>query len=53
MAKDAGAFGAAAVKWLQYTLQANSTAADWFTGSGAKNDGWDVEFKNLDKLNIT
>jgi len=34
-------------------LRGNATAGEYFTGDSAKNDGWAVESKSLDKLKVT
>jgi len=45
-------FGNAGLHWIQWTLQANTTAAKYFTADGAKADGWAYESKDLDKLKV-
>jgi hypothetical protein len=47
---NGGKFAVAAVRWLQWTLQSNSTAAAFFTGDGAAKDGWTTESKELQKI---
>jgi len=38
----------------QWILRGNATAAEWFTGVGAKDDGYtDVVYKNLDSIKVT
>ncbi|KAL2869779.1 alpha/beta hydrolase family protein [Aspergillus lucknowensis] len=37
---DGGAFGEAAVNWLQWLLKGDTTAAEFFTGGGAEAAGW-------------
>jgi hypothetical protein len=49
---DGGKFGVAGVRWLQWTLRGNATAAMFFTGAGATSDGWAVESKDLDKITV-
>ncbi|RDL34747.1 Uncharacterized protein BP5553_07875 [Venustampulla echinocandica] len=53
METDAGKFGVAAVRFLQWTLGGNVTAAEYFTGPSATTDGWSVESKNLNKIKVT
>jgi len=51
-----GKFGTAMWKWLDWTLAGNAQSATFFTGDGAgsaKADGWTVEKRNLDTINIT
>jgi hypothetical protein len=47
-----GKFNAAEIKWLDWMLKGDPTAKAWFVGGGAKADGWEVESKNLEKINI-
>ncbi|EHA46964.1 hypothetical protein MGG_01934 [Pyricularia oryzae 70-15] len=47
-----GTFGVAAVKWLDWLLKGDATAADFFKGDGAVAAGWVVESKNLDKVPV-
>ncbi|KAI6370613.1 hypothetical protein MCOR25_004157 [Pyricularia grisea] len=47
-----GTFGVAAVKWLDWVLKGNATAANFFKGDGAVAAGWTVESKNLDKIPV-
>ena len=47
-----GKFNAAEIKWLDWILKGDTKAKDWFVGNGAKADGWSVEHKSLDKINI-
>jgi hypothetical protein len=49
---EGGVFGTAGLRWLQWTLQGNTTAAKYFTEDGAKADTWTVESKDLDKLKV-
>ena len=44
---DGGKFGVAAVKFFDWVLRGNATAASFFTGEEAKQSGWKVESKNL------
>jgi len=48
-----GKFGTAMWKWLDWTLAGNNSSATFFTGDGAKADGWTVERKNLEKISVT
>jgi len=50
---DAGKFGVAAVRFFQWTLRGNATAASFFTGQEAQAAGWQVESKNLGSIKIT
>ncbi|GES60162.1 hypothetical protein ATEIFO6365_0002049400 [Aspergillus terreus] len=47
---DGGAFGVAAVKWLQWTLKRDSAAARFFTKGGAESAGWETESSELQDL---
>ncbi|PGH18243.1 hypothetical protein AJ79_00582 [Helicocarpus griseus UAMH5409] len=49
---DAGKFGVAAVNYLLWTLKGDTTAAEFFTGQGAEGDGWSVESKNLEAIEV-
>ncbi|KAJ3042795.1 hypothetical protein HDV00_006615 [Rhizophlyctis rosea] len=49
---NGGKFGTAAANWLMYVLKGDSTAASWFTGSGARNDGWSTESANLNLIPV-
>jgi hypothetical protein len=50
---DAGKFGVAAVRFFQWTLRGNATAASFFTGQEAQAAGWQVESKNLGAIKVT
>lgn len=50
---NGGKFGIAGGHWLEWMLRGNSSAKSYFTGAGAKNDGWTVVFSDLDKINVT
>jgi len=50
---NGGKFGTAASQWVLWTLRGNATAANFFTGGGAKSDGWDVVSNGLDSLKVT
>jgi hypothetical protein len=50
---NGGRWGVAAVRFFQWTLRGNTTASEYFTGDGAKNDGFAVESKSLDKIQVT
>jgi len=48
---NGGAFGVAAVQWLQWVLQKNETAGLFFTAGGAQQANWtEVESEGLDAL---
>lgn len=48
-----GKFGTAMWKWLDWTLAGNPSSAAFFTGDGAKSDGWTIEKRNLDQIQVT
>jgi len=48
--KNGGKVGVGAVRLLQFVLQGNATSGKFFTGDGAKNDGWNATSQNLDKI---
>ncbi|KAL2257834.1 hypothetical protein VTK26DRAFT_9113 [Humicola hyalothermophila] len=51
---DAGRFGVAAVRFVQWLLRGNETAAEFFTGGQeAAAAGWEVESKNLEAITVT
>jgi len=50
---NGGKFGVIGAKWVQWYMRGNTTAADFLTGAGAKNDGWSVVSADLDKLVVT
>jgi len=50
---NGGKFGVAGGYWLDWLLRGDVSAASFFTGAGAKNDGWSVESANLDKIVVT
>ncbi|KAL2072919.1 hypothetical protein VTL71DRAFT_10243 [Oculimacula yallundae] len=50
---NGGKFGIAGGYWLDWLLRGDTSAASYFTGAGAKNDGWSVESANLDKIAVT
>ena len=48
---EGGAFGDAAVKWLQWVLKGDTSQANWFAGGGAQEDGWEeVDSERLEDL---
>ncbi|KAL4767060.1 Alpha/Beta hydrolase protein [Aspergillus nidulans var. acristatus] len=48
---EGGAFGDAAVKWLQWVLKEDTSQANWFAGGGAQEDGWEeVDSERLEDL---
>ncbi|KAF2742647.1 hypothetical protein M011DRAFT_481552 [Sporormia fimetaria CBS 119925] len=47
---NGGRFGKAAQLYFRWVLKGDQTAASWFTGNGAQQEGWTVERKDLDKL---
>jgi hypothetical protein len=51
-----GKFGTAMWKWIDFTLAGNTTSAAFFKEDGpgsAKADGWSIEKRALDKINVT
>ncbi|KAK4169643.1 Alpha/Beta hydrolase protein, partial [Cladorrhinum sp. PSN259] len=44
---NAGRFGIAVTRFLQWTLRGNTTAGEYFSGKGATTDGWSVESRAL------
>ena len=50
---NGGVYGIAASHWINWVRRGGSSAAAFFTGSGAIKAGWtEVTIKNIDKLNI-
>jgi hypothetical protein len=47
---NGGKFAKAAQLWLRWVLLGDTSVKSFFTGDGAKTDGWTVESKSLDKL---
>lgn len=48
---NGGKFGVAATRYLlQWTLKGDTTAAEFFTGEEATQEGWVVESMNLNKI---
>jgi hypothetical protein len=47
---NGGKFGKAGQLWARWVLKGETSVKDFFTGSGARTDGWTVESKDLDKL---
>jgi hypothetical protein len=45
--------GVAAVRFFQWILRGNTTAAAFFTGQEATQAGWTVESKALDAIKVT
>ena len=50
---NGGKFGIAASYWVRWLLRGDNSAAAYFTGSGAQNDGWTVQKADLDKISVT
>ncbi|KAG4439957.1 hypothetical protein IFR05_004583 [Cadophora sp. M221] len=50
---NGGKFGVAGGYWVDWLLRGNASAASYFTGAGAEDDGWTVESANLEKLLVT
>ncbi|KAL4808176.1 hypothetical protein BDV18DRAFT_158287 [Aspergillus unguis] len=49
--ENGGAFGVAAVKWLQYVLRGDEEAGLFFTGGGAEAVGWNgTDSEGLDRI---
>ncbi|KAL5000847.1 Alpha/Beta hydrolase protein [Aspergillus recurvatus] len=47
---EGGAFGVAAVNWLQWVLKGDTSQAEWFVDGGAQEDGWEVDSERLEDL---
>lgn len=47
---NGGKFAKAAQQYFKWVLKGDTAAASFFTGQGAKNDGWTVQSKSLDKV---
>jgi hypothetical protein len=50
---NGGKFGVIGAHWVQWIMRGNVSAAEYLTGSGARNDGWDVVSADLDKIQVT
>jgi len=51
---DGGGIANGAIQLAQWLLRGNQSAAAWFIGAGAKEDGFtDVVHRNLEKINVT
>jgi len=50
MNANGGKFATAEVNWLNWLLKGDAKSKEFFTGNGAKADGWSVESANLDKI---
>ncbi|KAK0739898.1 hypothetical protein B0T21DRAFT_437200 [Apiosordaria backusii] len=51
--QNGGKFGVAAVRFYQWTLRGNATAANFFTNNQEANqDGWSVESRSLGNLRV-
>ncbi|KAI6354454.1 hypothetical protein MCOR25_008597 [Pyricularia grisea] len=50
---NGGFFAIATVRWLDWMLKDNKTAAEFFKGQGAATAGWSVESRNLDKIVVS
>ncbi|KAK7950957.1 uncharacterized protein PG986_006685 [Apiospora aurea] len=48
-----GKFGTAGQHWARWVLRGDTSAASYFTGNGARQDGWTVESKSLNNLQTT
>ncbi|KAF2734662.1 beta xylanase, partial [Polyplosphaeria fusca] len=47
---NGGTFGKAAQQYFRWILKGETSTANYFTGNGAKNDGWTTQAKSLDNL---
>jgi hypothetical protein len=47
---DGGKFAVAEIKWLDWLLKGDMKAKEFFSGGGAKADGWTAESADLDKI---
>ncbi|KAK7037410.1 hypothetical protein VNI00_011160 [Paramarasmius palmivorus] len=50
---NGGVFGSAAQHYFRWVLRGDTEAAEYFTGDGAASEGWTVDSKSLDRLNVT
>ncbi|KAK4251843.1 hypothetical protein C7999DRAFT_10473 [Corynascus novoguineensis] len=50
---NGGKFGVIGGYWVEWILRGDSSAADYLTGDGAKNDGWTVEYADLENLSVS
>lgn len=50
---NGGKFGVIGGYWVEWIMRGDASAADYLIGDGAKQDGWSVEFADLENLNIT
>ncbi|KAK8055077.1 hypothetical protein PG993_000304 [Apiospora rasikravindrae] len=48
-----GKFGTAGQHWARWVLRGDTSAASYFTGNGAQQDGWTVGSKSLNNLQTT
>jgi hypothetical protein len=49
---NGGKFGKAEWMWLDWVLRGNAKSGEFFTGNGAKADGWSVEKANLERIKV-
>ncbi|KAF2279228.1 uncharacterized protein EI97DRAFT_455503 [Westerdykella ornata] len=49
---NGGKFGKAAQLYFRWVLKGDTSVSSFFTGDGARADGWTVERKDLDKIKV-
>ncbi|KAF1813921.1 hypothetical protein P152DRAFT_465690 [Eremomyces bilateralis CBS 781.70] len=49
---DGGKFAVSGTNWLKWLLRGDAQAAEWFTGNGAQQAGWQVEKKGLEGIQV-
>jgi hypothetical protein len=47
---NGGKFATAEIKWLNWLLKGDTKSKEFFTGGGAKADGWQVESSGLESI---
>jgi hypothetical protein len=50
--QNGGKFAAAGQRFFRWVLKGDTSVASYFTGDGAQKDGWTVEKKDLDKIQV-
>ncbi|KAK4247612.1 hypothetical protein C7999DRAFT_41146 [Corynascus novoguineensis] len=50
---NGGKYGIIGARWVQWILRGNASASDYLTGSGARSDGWNVVYADLDNIRVT
>jgi len=49
---NGGVWAISFAKWVMFTLKGDAGAAEYFKGSGATKDGWQVKAKALDRVPV-